>query len=252
MLLTVLLVAAVAGLLAAGPAGGSRLHAVVRERPPTHAVPRPRGPSRARPDLPRLACWGAGTAVLLVLGGPAGALLGLLVAGAGPRLLAGLESGASRREREQLARDLPLALDLLAACLAGGAPLPRAVDAVATAVPGPCGDRLRRTAAALAVGSAPEEAWAALREGEDPTRPVASAAVRALVRSSDGGAPVAATVARLAADARVEARARAEQAARRAGVLAVAPLGLCFLPAFVLLGIVPVVLGLAGPLLAGL
>jgi hypothetical protein len=35
------------------------------------------------------------------------------------------------------------------------------------------------------------------------------------------------------------------------GVLAVAPLGLCFLPAFVLLGVVPVVAGLAGPLLAG-
>ena len=44
----------------------------------------------------------------------------------------------------------------------------------------------------------------------------------------------------------------AEQAARRVGVLAVAPLGLCFLPAFVLLGVVPVVIGLAGPLLATL
>ena len=252
MLLTVLLAAAAAGLLAAGPTDGSRLHAVVRIRPSTAAVPLPRAPSRARPDLPRLACWGAGAAVLLVVGGPVGALLGLLVAGAGPRLLSRLETGSSRREREQLARDLPLALDLLAACLAGGAPLPAAVVAVAAAVPGPCGDRLRRTGAALAVGSAPEEAWAALREGEDPARPVAAAAARALVRASEGGAPVAATVARLAADARVEARARAVQAARRAGVLAVAPLGLCFLPAFVLLGIVPVVLGLAGPLLAGL
>jgi hypothetical protein len=44
---------------------------------------------------------------------------------------------------------------------------------------------------------------------------------------------------------------RDEQAARRVGVLVVAPLGLCFLPAFVLLGVVPVVLGLTGPLLAG-
>ncbi|MCW2777557.1 MAG: hypothetical protein JWN17_1282, partial [Frankiales bacterium] len=59
-------------------------------------------------------------------------------------------------------------------------------------------------------------------------------------------------VARLAADARAEARSAAEQRARRAGVLAVAPLGLCFLPAFVLLGVVPVVVGLAGPLLASL
>ena len=35
-------------------------------------------------------------------------------------------------------------------------------------------------------------------------------------------------------------------AADRAGVLIAGPLGLCFLPAFVCLGIVPVVAGLAG------
>ena len=68
----------------------------------------------------------------------------------------------------------------------------------------------------------------------------------------DGGAPVAAAVSRLAAEVRAEGRGAAEQAARRVGVLAVAPLGLSFLPAFVLLGVVPVVVGLAGPLLATL
>jgi hypothetical protein len=78
---------------------------------------------------------------------------------------------------------------------------------------------------------------------------VAAPAVRALVRASDGGAPVAAAVARLAADARAAARERDRRAARQAGVRAVLPLGLCFLPAFVLLGVVPVVVGLAGPLL---
>lgn len=267
MLLTVLLAAAAAGLLTAGPGRGPRLRAVLppAARPgrvgPVSRGPAPRPAGARAParrsvafltDVPLLACAGAGAAVLLVVGGLVGAVMGLAVVLAGPRLLSRLESGAARREREQLAQDLPLALDLLAACLAGGAPLPSAVVAVAAALPGTCGDRLRRTGAALAVGSAPEEAWAALREGEDPDRPVAAAAVRALVRASEGGAPVAAAVSRLAADARAEARGRAEQAARRAGVLAVAPLGLCFLPAFVLLGIVPVVVGLAGPLLAGL
>lgn len=48
------------------------------------------------------------------------------------------------------------------------------------------------------------------------------------------------------------ARGLQPYAPRRVGVLAVAPLGLCFLPAFVLLGIVPVVVGLAGPLFATL
>jgi pilus assembly protein TadC len=103
-------------------------------------------------------------------------------------------------------------------------------------------------AAALAVGSPPGEAWAALAGagGDDVLGPAA----RALARAADGGAPVAAAVSRLAAEARADARARGEQAARRVGVLAVAPLGLCFLPAFVLLGVVPVIVGLAGPLLA--
>ena len=57
-------------------------------------------------------------------------------------------------------------------------------------------------------------------------------------------APVATAVSRLADDVRAEGRSAAEQAARRVGVLAVAPLGLCFLPAFVLLGVVPVVIDL--------
>ena len=72
------------------------------------------------------------------------------------------------------------------------------------------------------------------------------------MRAAEGGAPVAAAIARLAEQAREVARASGQAAAERAGVLAVAPLGLCFLPAFVLLGVVPVVAGLVGPLLAGL
>ncbi len=42
----------------------------------------------------------------------------------------------------------------------------------------------------------------------------------------------------------------AEARAQRAGVLIAAPLGLCFLPAFLVLGVVPVVIGLAGEVLA--
>ena len=41
----------------------------------------------------------------------------------------------------------------------------------------------------------------------------------------------------------------AEARAQRAGVLIAAPLGLCFLPAFVLVGIVPLVATLGMPLL---
>jgi pilus assembly protein TadC len=44
-------------------------------------------------------------------------------------------------------------------------------------------------------------------------------------------------------------RHTATAAAERAGALIAGPLGLCFLPAFICLGIVPVVAGLAGDVL---
>jgi pilus assembly protein TadC len=103
-------------------------------------------------------------------------------------------------------------------------------------------------ASALALGSAPSEAWAVLGTGRD----AAGAAARALARAAEGGAPVAVAVQRVAADARRRQDAEGRRRAARAGVLAVLPLGGCFLPAFVLLGIVPAVVGLAGPLLASL
>jgi len=50
----------------------------------------------------------------------------------------------------------------------------------------------------------------------------------------------------IAAAGRRARQVAAQAAARRAGVLAVGPLGLCFLPAFVLVGVVPLVAGLVG------
>ncbi|MEX2289947.1 MAG: type II secretion system F family protein [Mycobacteriales bacterium] len=220
----------------------------------------PRDPERVtRPPVLSMqgtACLLLGAATGLLLPLPLGPLAGAAVALAGPRVLGRLEPRAVRAERERLVSDLPLLLDLLASCLAGGASLAGAADAVARAVPGPAGRRMAAVGAALAVGSPPADAWAALASAVpgdslapgDPLGP----ASRALARAADGGAPVAQAVSRIAADARAEARSRGEQAARRVGVLAVAPLGLCFLPAFVLLGVVPVVAGLAGPLLGSL
>jgi pilus assembly protein TadC len=58
-------------------------------------------------------------------------------------------------------------------------------------------------------------------------------------------------VARLAADARAERGRAATARARRAGVLITLPLGLCFLPAFLVVGVLPVVIGLAGGMVNG-
>ncbi|NUO57395.1 MAG: secretion system protein, partial [Hamadaea sp.] len=59
---------------------------------------------------------------------------------------------------------------------------------------------------------------------------------------------LAATLRRVAGDLRAAEADRAEARARRAAVLLVLPLGLCFLPAFVLAGLAPVVIAVVGQL----
>ncbi|GAC1442948.1 MAG: hypothetical protein NVSMB55_15050 [Mycobacteriales bacterium] len=258
-LVPVLLAAMSAGVVSARSEVGSRRLAVLRPPPGSgHDEGRSGGSGGSGRSGPwggagrsglsgRTACVLAGVGLALLVGLPAGLLPGAAVAIVGPVVLARLEPVAVRRQREQLVADLPLTLDLLAACLAGGSTLAGAICAVAGAVGGPCGARLAAVGDAQAVGTPPAEAWLALAAGR-PDDPLASAA-RVLGRAAEGGAPVAAAVARLAVEARAAARAAAAAAAHRLGVLVVAPLGLCFLPAFVLLGVVPVVIGLAGPLL---
>ncbi len=81
----------------------------------------------------------------------------------------------------------------------------------------------------------------------------AEALLRLARRSAASGAALAQGVAELAAQSRHDAADSAGAAAERASVLIAGPLGLCYLPAFLCLGIVPVVAGLAGDVLqAGL
>jgi tight adherence protein C len=65
----------------------------------------------------------------------------------------------------------------------------------------------------------------------------------ALRTSSRLGSPAAPALARLAIDARADARRRAEARARTVPVRLCFPLVACILPAFALLTVVPVVLG---------
>ena len=72
------------------------------------------------------------------------------------------------------------------------------------------------------------------------------ALLRLARRSAASGAALADGVAELAVEARHDAARAADAAAERAGVVIAGPLGMCFLPAFICLGVVPVVAGLAG------
>ena len=211
---------------------------------PGSATPGLERAARRQPSAARLAGAALGLAVVLVVGGPVGVIAGAAVGLGAERAVRSLEPAGTRRHREQRAAGLPLVLDLLAACLCAGTPLVIAMETVAEALPGPFSNDLATVAGLQRLGCDAAGAWADL--GDDPDLgPVA----RAVSRSSESGARLAAAFERLAADRRSALATAGEARARRAGVLAMAPLGLCFLPAFVCLGIVPIVLSLAAEVL---
>lgn len=185
----------------------------------------------------------AGAAWLLV-GGLGGLVAGLVAGAAWWRWrLRGTDAagaGVDLAARES-ARQLPLAADLLAACITAGAGPVIAAQAVGEALGGPVGVALARGAAEVRLGGEPGDAWRGLAD-----TPGAAALARLLERADVSGLPAAGPVARLAADARAEWTRTATARARRAAVMVTAPVGLCFLPAFITVGVLPVVIGLAG------
>lgn len=175
------------------------------------------------------------------------------------RRLRGLRGGVSEPDvaKGRARRDDPLAvasvLDLLAACLRAGLPMAEAARAVARIAPGALGSALVRAADLLALGSDAATAWeraAADARGGRAAEEVESLA-RMARRSARSGASLAVAISELAEQRRGAIEDAAAARAERAGVLISGPLGLCFLPAFLCLGIVPVVIGLAGRVLGG-
>lgn len=194
---------------------------------------------------------GAGFGLALLLGGGGGLAAGALLAGGLCRWLARARSPEERRavlDEERLTRQLPLTAELLAACLGSAASPALAVGAVGRSVGAPMGPRLVAISAELAMGAPPEVCWTRL--GEE--RPALAPLARCLVRTSLSGAPAAEALAGLAHGRRAAAGRAAHTRIRRAGVIATAPLGLCFLPAFVLISVVPVVIGLTAAFAKGM
>ncbi len=185
-----------------------------------------------------------GAAAALLVGGPAGLLAGPVVARVTWRRALRVEPARVRRDRARAVADMPYAVDLLAAVLRAGQPVDAAVPLVAGAVGGPVGASLDRVGRSLALGVVPEAAWAQLSGLPGGDRLAA-----AVHRSAESGAALARSLDRLADDLRAHRAAAVESAARRAGVLIVVPLGLCFLPAFIVAGIVPVIVAVFGDVL---
>ena len=181
-------------------------------------------------------------ALLVLVGRPWAALAGVVLAPVVGAAVRRLETADERARALVVRRQLPEALDLVSAVLAAGRPPAAALALVADVTAPPLALDLRAVADRLAVSG---EVRAALVELPDSLAVLG----RALGRAEDTGAPVAGVVASAADDTRRDARAARREAGRRVGVRTAAPLGLCFLPAFLLVGIVPTVVALAGSLL---
>jgi Flp pilus assembly protein TadB len=200
------------------------------------------GETVSRPVSRRTLFTASGTGLVagLLVGGWIGVASALAVAAVAGAVLHRKEDPPNQRDLEQVAADLPFAADLMAACLLAGQPVSAATDTAAEAIAGPLGQRLSWVSRQLRLGADPEPTWAFLAH-----EPATGALARAMSRAAQSGAPVADVLTRLSDDAREATRAASVASARSVGVKAVAPLGLCFLPAFVLLGIIPVIAGLA-------
>jgi len=217
--------------------------AVRRLRPRADALPLPRRVLLAVPA-------GLGVSLAVASLTRAGVLLSAVLAVAavaGVAVTLGyLESAASRRSTEQLVRDLPEAWELLSACLGAGLPLRVALAEVVVVLDGALKLRLTNVLTRVRLGEPEADAWRSIA-----TDPLLGRPARDIARSSESGISLVDLLNAYAQQARSERTAAAEARAKGIGVAAVLPLMMCFLPAFFLIGVVPIVAGALVPLISG-
>jgi hypothetical protein len=149
----------------------------------------------------------------------------------------------TRAQRAPTRTTVPVAevagvIDLLAMTLRSGVGLVEAMEAVASRVGGPLGLHLQTVAVAGRWGVEDAAAWASIPSCWQP-------AARALRMAATAGVPPADALVHAAEEVRRAEHQRLEVATATLGVRIVLPLGLLFLPAFILTTIVPIVLALA-------
>ncbi|PWG66021.1 type II secretion system F family protein [Bifidobacterium callitrichidarum] len=144
-----------------------------------------------------------------------------------------------------------LILRMVQVALQQGASIPRAVEAVGRAVGGDCGARMERVGAALNRGAPWDDAWkaAAVEDAEHGHRrasgnrsgdvlPLLCATLESSWKHGDApGVRIEAAIEQLNRDE----RSLIERNAARLSVKLLMPTGLCFLPAFVLIGVIPAI-----------
>lgn len=157
-----------------------------------------------------------------------------------PAVLSAGEAGTASNRAGSGLRDTAMMLELVAAMLDAGSSIGRSLELVAASASTRYRAALRPVVSALSIGADWETAWR-------------SSAVRlpgilelrdALGFAALTGAPSSAILYAQAARLRRERFRAAEKRAASLSVKLVVPLGLCSLPAFICLGVVPVLLAL--------
>lgn len=226
------------------------------------ALARHRNPSSGRADPSAGPVLGTDTlalvaaiataALALLLDGWRGAVIAVPLA-AGARWLVTKLTPSQGPARSPEARSVAFVVDLLAGVLAAGSPPELAIERVAAAVTQHGSGSMRHAVEPLArvgrllrLGSEPAAAWASLHQV-----PGYGSVADSGRRCAASGARLASALTAVAEDLRARHQAEALARAERVGVWSLLPLGLCFLPAFVCLGVIPVILGVAGEVFGG-
>jgi len=179
-------------------------------------------------------------ALAFVAGPPVVLAASLAVGGALLAIRVARRRGTARR-RAELAEAAPAVIDLLGACLLAGLNPYLALQRVAERSPQALRAELVLVAADLQIGHTPGAALRAAADRTDLDELRAAASV--LAAAERWGTPPAEALAARAEALRTRVRHEAEAEAGRAAVRLAFPLVFCFLPAFVLLVLVPTIAG---------
>ncbi len=145
-----------------------------------------------------------------------------------------------------LVAQLPAVCDLLAVCVRAGRPTRGALRVVADVSAEPTRGVLLGVWNQIDLGVPETRAWASLADV-----PGYRDFARDVARAVGSGAALADLLRERSREARAVAAAEARARARRVAVTGVLPLVVCYLPAFLLVGVVPIFGGLLARLLGG-
>lgn len=134
-------------------------------------------------------------------------------------------------------------IELFGACVRSGVNPAVAAAAVAEVSSG-CAVGWSSVSALLTIGTDASTAWSPLADD-----PYLHELARLTAFSQHTGSSLAASCERIATELRTRSADETTAAAERAGVIIAIPLAVCFLPAFLILGLAPIIINLAAQML---